>query len=239
MGFPSLFKKTRGSSPPSLHSTSWAWPSCNLPKTQSFRADEHWFAKKTPNSAYLETSESWFTNSSEELASDSFSTSSEGEYYPAGSGAGGGGPSSMEAVIRALRSDPAERLFFEPGGTSSILEASKPGGMPPFEESVVMAVDSEDPYWDFRLSMEEMVAAHGLSDWGCLEALLEWYLRVNGKTTHGFIVGAFVDLLLELSCPASNSSCRCCSCSVSFEVDEEDDVEEEGEGEEEITSLSC
>ncbi|KAF0889434.1 hypothetical protein E2562_024499 [Oryza meyeriana var. granulata] len=67
------------------------------------------------------------------------------------------------------------------------------------EESVAVAVDSEDPYRDFRASMEEMVAAHGLRDWEQLEELLSWYLRVNGKHNHPLIVGAFVDLLLGLA----------------------------------------
>ncbi|URE40902.1 atofp18 ofp18 [Musa troglodytarum] len=62
-------------------------------------------------------------------------------------------------------------------------------------------MESEDPYRDFRLSMEEMVVAHGLRDWERLEELLVWYLRVNGKKTHGFIVGAFVDLLAGLASP--------------------------------------
>jgi hypothetical protein len=42
---------------------------------------------------------------------------------------------------------------------------------PPAEPSelkggtVVVMVESEDPYGDFRASMVEMVAAHGLRDW--------------------------------------------------------------------------
>lgn len=49
--------------------------------------------------------------------------------------------------------------------------------------------------------MEEMVEAHGggvHQDWKFLEELLACYLRINGKTSHGYIVGAFVDLLVEL-----------------------------------------
>ncbi|OEL28117.1 hypothetical protein BAE44_0010859 [Dichanthelium oligosanthes] len=67
------------------------------------------------------------------------------------------------------------------------------------EGSVAVAVDSGDPYGDFRASMEEMVSAHGLRDWAALEELLAWYLRINGKQHHHLIVGAFVDLLLGLS----------------------------------------
>ncbi|KAG8093620.1 hypothetical protein GUJ93_ZPchr0012g20696 [Zizania palustris] len=74
------------------------------------------------------------------------------------------------------------------------------------EESVAVAVDSEDPYRDFRASMEEMVAAHGLRDWEALEELLLWYLRVNCKHNHALIVGAFVDLLLGLTMSPSEST---------------------------------
>jgi uncharacterized protein (TIGR01568 family) len=74
------------------------------------------------------------------------------------------------------------------------------------ERSVAVAVDSGDPYGDFRASMEEMVSAHGLRDWAQLEELLAWYLRINGKQHHHLIVGAFVDLLLGLSTSSPSSS---------------------------------
>lgn len=114
-----------------------------------------------------------------------------------------------ESILRGLRS---ERFFFEPGDTKSILEEVKEGGVP-FKESVALAMESEDPYVDFRVSMEEMVEAHGLKDWECLEELFMWYLRVNGKNTHGFIVGAFVDLLVGIlsTPPSSSSSSSSCS----------------------------
>ncbi|KAF8403350.1 hypothetical protein HHK36_011452 [Tetracentron sinense] len=178
MKLPSIFKNKETK-------PSWQWPSCNHPKTLSFRASDPMF--KTVNSVYFNVSdavatpESWFTNSSE---SGSFSTVSEES-----------GGEALEMVIRGLRS---ERLFFEPGDTNSILEEAKVSGFPLFKESVVLAMESKDPYEDFRRSMEEMVEAHGLKDWECLEDLLDWYLRVNGKKTHGFIVGAFIDLLVDL-----------------------------------------
>ncbi|CAN6344466.1 unnamed protein product [Urochloa humidicola] len=98
------------------------------------------------------------------------------------------------------------------------------------ERSVAVAVDSGDPYGDFRASMEVMVAAHGLRDWAALEELLACYLRINGKHHHHLIVGAFVDLLLGLSSSytaaetstssssSSGSACagsRCCTTSSS------------------------
>ncbi|XVE75890.1 hypothetical protein DITRI_Ditri12bG0128200 [Diplodiscus trichospermus] len=171
--------------------SSWPWPSCHQPRTLSFRTDDSLF--KTLNSAYsdainneAETPELWFSNSSE---SASFSTDE-----------CRGDP--VENVIRGLRS---ERLFFEPGETSSILEEAKPSDGLPFKESVVLSIESQHPFVDFRKSMEEMVEAQGLKDWKGLEELLCWYLRANGKSNHGYIVGAFVDLLVELA--ISSTSC--------------------------------
>ncbi|GLT88723.1 hypothetical protein SLE2022_067350 [Rubroshorea leprosula] len=218
MRLPFLFKNREEQGHP------WQWPSCKHPKTLSFRAGENMF--KTVNSVFfdsidgVETPESWFTNSSETA---SFSTESEelcdGE---------------LETVVRGLRS--SERLFFEPGDTSSILEEAKTSGFP-FKESVVLAMESVDPYADFRQSMEEMVETHGLKDWECLKELLGWYLKVNGKKNHGFIVGAFVDMLVGLnggsSCTESASylsaissfpSSPLCSIGGENEIDEEEKI---------------
>uniref|UniRef100_A0ACD5UR92 Uncharacterized protein n=1 Tax=Avena sativa TaxID=4498 RepID=A0ACD5UR92_AVESA len=71
--------------------------------------------------------------------------------------------------------------------------------------AVVVTMESEDPYGDFRASMAEMVAAHGLRDWEGLEELLAWYLKLNAKGVHAVIVGAFVDLLVGLATPPSPS----------------------------------
>jgi uncharacterized protein (TIGR01568 family) len=115
-----------------------------------------------------------------------------------------------EVIIRAIRS--SSRLFFEPEATSSIL--TKPSGEEcgevAFGGARAMAMDSADPYGDFRRSMEEMVLSHGgggEDDWGWLEEMLGWYLRANGKKTHGFIVGAFVDLLIALTSGKQSDKC--------------------------------
>ncbi|MQM00521.1 hypothetical protein Taro_033255 [Colocasia esculenta] len=73
-----------------------------------------------------------------------------------------------------------------------------------FLGSTPTAMASRDPYGDFRSSMEEMVMANGLWDWASLKELLHFYLRLNEKKTHGLIVLAFLDLLMQLplhSCP--------------------------------------
>ncbi|KAK1647103.1 hypothetical protein QYE76_064908 [Lolium multiflorum] len=129
-----------------------------------------------------------------------------------------------EAVIRSLGRTSTDRFFVDPGPASNSIMALSPGKSSAaaavtceeaaapsepsslVEESVAVAVDSEDPYGDFRASMEEMVAAHGLRGWDALEELLVWYLRINGKHNHALIVGAFVDLLVGLAGPPAEPS---------------------------------
>ncbi|TKY61941.1 Transcription repressor OFP13 [Spatholobus suberectus] len=236
MKLPSLLKHPHPNNK-KFSSSSWPWPSCHQPRTLSFRAQND-AAFKTINAAYLDatvdtlgSSESFFTVSPD---SGSFSTASEEDSRRG---------DSLETVIRGLRSD---RLFFEQDETSSILEAKAGTGTGtgtgttlPFKDTVVMSVESQDPYVDFRRSMEEMVEAQCVKDWEGLQELLCWYLRVNGKSNHGYIVGAFVDLLVAFSSSISNShspssplsfyssslssscSTRCVSC---LEAEDEVDV---------------
>jgi len=109
-----------------------------------------------------------------------------------------------ELIIHGLRSN--SRLFFEPESTSSIVKKQR--GAAAFDGATVLAIESADPYGDFRRSMEEMVLSHGVSDWVWLEEMLGWYLRANGKKTHGLIVGAFVDLLVALASSSAPSPAR-------------------------------
>ncbi|GFP82696.1 transcription repressor ofp13 [Phtheirospermum japonicum] len=110
-------------------------------------------------------------------------------------------PCEPETSIRGLRS---ERFFFEPGKSNSILEEAKTQS--PNVAAATMEIESRDPILDFRVSMEEMVEAHGLRDWASLENLLACYLRVNGGNNHAYIIGAFVDLLFSSSSPSSSSA---------------------------------
>lgn len=167
----------------------WPWPSCKYPRTSSFRTNHVGDSVyKTVNSVY------------DAISIDS----TEVELCGA----------SSTVDVRSIRSD---RLFFEPAGSTSgsiiqkspLTKQSKDSG--PFQESIVLTVDSADPYKDFRESMQEMVAAHSIKDWEGLENLLGMYLRLNVKSTHGLIVGAFVDLLVAMAAnsAASPSSCSC------------------------------
>ena len=92
--------------------------------------------------------------------------------------------------------------------------------------AVVLTVESEDPYGDFRSSMADMVAAHGLRDWEGLEELLAWYLKLNAKGVHGVIVGAFIDMLVRLASSPIPSQSPSSSC-ITFEDYSSATMEEE------------
>ncbi|CAA3001501.1 Hypothetical predicted protein [Olea europaea subsp. europaea] len=203
--FPFLFKAAETTS-----TTSWPWPTCvNNPKTLSFRS---------PNENIFKTTNSLdkFATECSDNTQDSFSEYDE-SLLNASQVFVNSHESSIKTMIQGLRT--ADRLFFEPGQeTSSILEEAKTEKELPFKENVVvMAMDSRDPFVDFRVSMEEMVEAHrhSLKDWDFLGKLLACYLKVNGKSNHGYIVGAFVDLLVNLEF-VSGSDCD----SVSSAIDE-------------------
>ncbi|KAE8725142.1 putative Ovate family protein [Hibiscus syriacus] len=159
--------------------SSWPWPSCHQPRTHSFRTDE--------------TPESWFSNSSE---SPSFSTASD-------ESATGAVVESVETVIQGLRLR-SERLFFEPSEAKLGTDVTESA---PFKETTILSMESLNPLVDFRESMEEMVEAHGLKDRESLEELLGWYLKANGKSSHGYILGAFVGLLLKKVTVSTSSPC--------------------------------
>ncbi|XP_054789539.1 transcription repressor OFP13-like [Prosopis cineraria] len=178
--------------PPRKHPWHFFPPCAFSPKTLSFRASDDIF--RTVNSVFfdpVETPDPWFTTSSESAVS--FTTEDDEDRDACTE-------ESLEMVVRGVRSSSreSERLFFDPDDTRSILEQAKAGMGFPFKESEVLAMESEDPYGDFRRSMEEVVESHGVRDWEGLEELLGWYLKVNGKNNHGFIVEAFVDLLVSL-----------------------------------------
>ncbi|XP_031110099.1 transcription repressor OFP13-like [Ipomoea triloba] len=182
---PSLFKNRE------ILQSSWQWPSCSQAKTLSFRAPsgKKTAIFKTVNSVFSdgadESPESWFTNTPESTMTDHSEDS------------------HVETIIAGVRS--SERLFFEPGEQIMADQIKEEDGESPFKESVILAMESDDPYRDFKKSMQEMVESYsGVKDWEWLQELLGWYLKMNGNGNHGFIVGAFVDLLIELSAPKTS-----------------------------------
>ncbi|XP_023543414.1 transcription repressor OFP13-like [Cucurbita pepo subsp. pepo] len=173
-----------------LNKSPWLWRSCSQSRTLSFRTSNDIF--RTINSAYQEQ-EQEEENPAADMSDDD---------------------DQIEALVRGLRLRQGKRLFLELEETNSIMAAAAAaaavavGGnnQVPFKESVAMAMDSKEPYLDFKKSMEVMVEAHGLKDWKGMEMLLSWYLKANGKPNHDLIIGAFVDLLVDLAFASSSSS---------------------------------
>ncbi|XP_078430407.1 uncharacterized protein LOC144702290 [Wolffia australiana] len=65
---------------------------------------------------------------------------------------------------------------------------------PLLKESVAVVKKSEDPYWDFRSSMAEMIIENDLYEEEELEQLLQSLLVLNSKQHHPAIVLAFSDV---------------------------------------------
>ncbi|CAI8602412.1 unnamed protein product [Vicia faba] len=76
----------------------------------------------------------------------------------------------------------------------------------PFENTVELAMDSQNPIEDFKESVVEMVEAHGVNDWESLEKLLSWYLEVNEERNHEFVIDAFFDLFVNNHDSSDSSS---------------------------------
>lgn len=70
------------------------------------------------------------------------------------------------------------------------------------DQCVAVLAISPNPYDDFRRSMKEMVGARlrrrESVDWGFMEELLFCYLNLNEKRSYKYILGAFVDLVVDL-----------------------------------------
>ncbi|KAG8044012.1 hypothetical protein GUJ93_ZPchr0458g22742 [Zizania palustris] len=188
-------------SPPSLSasssttaSSSWQWPSCTQARTLSFTWHD---ARSSDNTTRHQEVDEYKTV----VMNPTYLLDDDANMPESLSTADVGVTDDDEVIIRGLRS--SNRLFFEPDSTSSIVV--KGAGAAAFDGATAMSIDSADPYGDFRRSMEEMVMSHinGATDWGWLEEMLGWYLRANGKKTHGLIVEAFVDLLVTLASPPS------------------------------------
>ncbi|KAM3299055.1 hypothetical protein ACQJBY_040509 [Aegilops geniculata] len=203
------------SSPPSISAASsrsmaasWQWPSCAQARTASFDGRSSVKAEASLSSARVIMNPAYCDDTADNSFLSASISSSASTAVPEPEPE----PSMDEAVIREIRA--SSRLFFEPEATKSIVTTSKPeADQAAFGGATALAIDSADPYGDFRRSMEEMVLSRGggrgEDDWGWLEEMLGWYLRANGKKTHGLIVGAFVDLLVGLSAVNNKHSGQC------------------------------
>ncbi|XP_028771770.1 transcription repressor OFP13-like [Neltuma alba] len=170
----SSFFRTRRA-PKLLHPCQFL-PYCRQPNTLSFRKPNHLLG----DDGQIQT-----TSLSVESSDLLDYCNNNGEY-------------SLEKLVRGVVRSSA-RLFFEPNGgnKSPLLVVAEPAtdeGVAFCESSVFMALESNDPYEDFKNSMEEMVEFHEVKDWEKLEELLTCYLVVNHKKNHEFIFRAFFDL---------------------------------------------
>lgn len=93
-----------------------------------------------------------------------------------------------------------------PGEIASAAAVNDPSAP---EDFIALLTYSPNPYEDFRRSMQEMVDArlehNGKVDWKFLEELLFCYLDLNNKKSYGFILRAFVDLIVVLREKAGKS----------------------------------
>ncbi|KAF6156811.1 hypothetical protein GIB67_033280 [Kingdonia uniflora] len=109
-------------------------------------------------------------------------------------------PDDSSPAVELVRKDgfiSSKRFFFSPCTTNSIMEQAGEE-VKSSTSTLTMEMASQNPYEDFKESMEEMVEAHGVKDWSGLQELLHCYLSLNEKNTHDTIVLAFVDLLINL-----------------------------------------
>ncbi|KAK8913826.1 hypothetical protein KSP39_PZI023683 [Platanthera zijinensis] len=129
-------------------------------------------------------------------------------------------PPFTEPPPEVIRAAALGRFFTSPSTTRSILEEaqletrrrSSAANRPSISclESVPVVQISVDPSADFRLSMQEMVAARlrrgaggneSSTDWEFLKELLLCYLELNEERAHKFILAAFFDLIAGILPP--------------------------------------
>ncbi|KAG7950496.1 hypothetical protein I3843_13G115900 [Carya illinoinensis] len=195
---PSIFKRRKAK-------LSWKWsPFKHLKYISLIRAKETKF-KISPNSALsnavkvaaaLDSPHAWSQYSKYCFSEDLELEESGGELL-------------VEMAVKALTS---KRLSFEPAGETSMMTGTIISTFH-FQDCVVHAIDSTNPYTDFRNSMEEMFEDYGKKDWDYAEDLLTWYLRMNRKNNHGFIVGAFIDMFAGFTSSSTSSSYHASSSS--------------------------
>ncbi|PKA64203.1 hypothetical protein AXF42_Ash009423 [Apostasia shenzhenica] len=109
----------------------------------------------------------------------------------------------------------SDRFFVSAGTSSSITEdaggpsSSAPdtpdsgGGGEIAGGGVAVVTFSKDPYEDFRRSMKDMVDARHVVrgvplDWDFMEELLFFYLELNDRSVHRYILRAFTDLTASI-----------------------------------------
>lgn len=197
---PSIFK-CRKTKP------SWKWSPFKNLKYISFGAKETKF--KNPNNTALSNDVKVAAVPDSQHAWSPYSKCFSAELEESG------GQLMVEMAVKALTS---KRLSFEPAGDTSLMTGAILSRFH-FQDCVVHAIESTNPYADFMNSMKEMLEDYGKKDWDYAEELLAWYLRMNRKNNHGFIVKAFVDMFAGFASSRSISTYHDASSSTSKSKD--------------------
>lgn len=228
---PFLFKPTEQILSSSSSASSWPWPNCGSPKTLSFRAEKIMNSVFVANDSRFLTSSSVCEQSSSILSTTV--VLEEEEYLAEGADQTiesviRGAKTSSERLFfdnhagettscivsdqhQLAKSNDNKNVDVTSSATNRIdcVTSNERYKYCSGDKVLLMEMDSRDPYDDFKKSMEEMVEANGFNvkdDWESLHQLLKWYLQVNGKSNHGYIVGAFVDLMVSLEYSSASSS---------------------------------
>ncbi|CAL5359076.1 hypothetical protein CsSME_00049178 [Camellia sinensis var. sinensis] len=105
--------------------------------------------------------------------------------------------------LRDLRG--SHRFFVTTDGSSSLMEEARMSACsnaPTRQDSVAVALYSSEPCDEFYKSMVEMVASRleqNLTvDWDYMQDLLICYLDINEKSSHKYVLRAFVDVVVGL-----------------------------------------
>ncbi|KAG1333973.1 transcription repressor OFP12 [Cocos nucifera] len=207
--FSRLKRPSHSAPPPIPHSLNAPTTSASSSSSVVFKSFNSLYV---PTASESETLTQTLSSSSAAAAAaaaegSSFSSITSSSSAPGTTAAANYGPCPSE---RELSTAIASRRFFPaaPGPSNSIVDSAAVA-VGVVGEGVAVPTYSPDPYWDFRRSMEEMVAALGLDlrvHAVHLHELLLCYLALNRKHAHKYIVGAFADLIVGLAAAENHRS---------------------------------
>ncbi|XP_008797391.1 transcription repressor OFP12 [Phoenix dactylifera] len=206
--FSRLKRPSHSAHPPIPHSLNAPSTSASAPSSVVFKSFNSLYDPAASDSETLTQTLSTSSAAAAATAAEgsSFSSNSSSSTAP-GTAAAPDGPCPSD---RDLSTAIASRRFFPaaPGPSNSIVDSAAVA-VGVVGAGVAVPTYSPDPYWDFRRSMEEMVAALGLDlrvHAVHLHELLLCYLALNRKHAHKYIVGAFADLIVGLAAAENHRS---------------------------------
>ncbi|XP_078431260.1 uncharacterized protein LOC144703054 [Wolffia australiana] len=165
---------------------SWLLSSCKYPRTSSFAGER--------NSSAVDDGA---LDSSATLADvDRFLLNNFNSLYSAREEDNDDGGTSLTEIGGASASTSSSS-----SASFSAKASDAPPPPPPLAGGVAVMTFSQDPYADFRRSLQEMVDAHHAGsdpvDWDFMEELLISYLELNDRAVHKHILLAFTDVAVS------------------------------------------